>query len=321
MNDSDRGVKSNGLPDAREQAELRVLYYNAELVERIDAHEDLARFRVRPDEGTPRFAPGQYVALGLGYWEPRLPGAQPESLPAKKYWRLVRRAYSISCPMIDEQDRLLTCDDCGYLEFYIALIRSADTAPALTPRLFHLQPGARLFVQSRIVGTYTLEGISPHDTVLFIGTGTGEAPHNAMVARLLSTGHRGPVIVATCVRRASDLAYTRAHDVLMGRYANYRYLPYTTREPRNLDPTRRDFVGVERLQTVYRSGRLAAEAGVELSPKDTHVFLCGNPAMIGLERPGEPPSGAAGMLQLLLADGFRDEGPAGPALVRYEKYW
>lgn len=321
MNHSDSRVESNGLPDAREQAELRVLYYNAVLVDRLDAHDELARFRVRPDEGTPRFDPGQYVALGLGYWEPRLPETQPESLPAKKYWRLIRRAYSISCPMIDDQDRLLTCEDCDYLEFYVALIRSAEAAPALTPRLFHLQPGARLFVQRRIVGTYTLDGIAPDETVFFVGTGTGEAPHNAMAAELLRTGHRGPVIVATCARRSIDLAYQRAHDVLMRRYANYRYLPYTTREPRNVDPTRSDFVGVERLQTVYRSGRLAAEAGAEFDPRDTHVFLCGNPAMIGLQRPGEPAMSASGMLQLLVADGFRDEGPAGPGLVRYEKYW
>lgn len=321
LNDSDQGVESNGRPDAREQAELRVLYYNAALVERIDVHEDLARFRVRPDAGTPRFEPGQYVALGLGYWEPRLPGTQPEALAAKKYWRLVRRAYSISCPLVDPQDRLLTCDDCDYLEFYIALIRSAEAPPALTPRLFHLQPGDRLFVQQRIVGTYTLDGIGPDESVFFIGTGTGEAPHNAMAARLLRTGHRGPIVIATCARRAADLAYRQAHDVLMRRYANYRYLPYTTREDRNLDPSRSDFVGVERLQTVYRSGRLATEAGAELDPANTHVFLCGNPAMIGLERLGEPPSGAPGMLQLLLAEGFRDEGPAGPGLVRYEKYW
>lgn len=321
MNDGNAKVCSDRLPDEQEIAELRVLHYNAALVERIDINEDLARFKVRPDSGVPRFAPGQYVALGLGYWEDRLPKTQPETLPAKKYWRVVRRAYSISCPLLDDRDRLVTCDDIDFLEFYVALIRQAEEPPALTPRLFGLQPGDRLFVQPRVVGTYTLEGIGRHDNVLLLGTGTGEAPHNAMAARLLKEGHQGRIVAVCCARRWADFGYSRAHDVLMNRYANYRYLPYTTREPRNLDPSCSDFVGLERLQTVYRSGRMEVEAGFPIDPQNTHVFLCGNPMMIGLRRATDPPLDEPGMLQLLLSDGFREEGEAGPGLVRYEKYW
>lgn len=321
MNDGNVKVGSDRIPDAQEITELRILHYNAAVVGRVDIHEDLARFQVRPDQGVPRFAPGQYVALGLGYWEPRLPGTQPESLPEKKYWRVVRRAYSISCPLLDDGGDLVTCDDIDFLEFYVALIRTADEPPALTPRLFGLQPGDRLFVQPRVVGTYTLEGIGPHDNVLLLATGTGEAPHNAMAARLLKEGHQGRIAAVCCARRSADLAYSREHDVLMNRYANYRYLPYTTREPRNLDPSCPDFVGNERLQTVYRSGRLETEAGFAIEPQRTHVFLCGNPLMIGLRRATDPPLAEPGMLQLLISDGFREEGEPGPGLVRYEKYW
>src|SRR5690554_6420564 len=106
--------------DEQEIAELRELHYNAVLVDRIDSHDELARFQIRPDSGVPRFDPGQYVALGLGYWEPRLSGTQRETLAPKKHRRVVRRAYSISCPLLDQADRLVTCDECDILEFYVA---------------------------------------------------------------------------------------------------------------------------------------------------------------------------------------------------------
>lgn len=310
------------VPNADDIAELRVLNYNATLLERIDIHEDLARFRILPDAGVPKFAAGQYVALGLGYWEPRLPGTQGEELAAKKSWSLVRRAYSISCSLIDDAAQLLPCDRSDYLEFYVTLIRESPAQPpALTPRLFQLQPGRRLFVQPRVVGNYRLQGVGPRDAVFMLGTGTGEAPHNAMAAELLAAGHRGPIVVATCVRLQKDLGYRKAHQTLMARYDNYRYLWYTTRETRNLDATAADYVGLERLQQVYSSGRLAAEAGFPIRPQDTHVFLCGNPQMIGLHRANEPPPDPPGMLQLLQADGFRADQPPGPGQICYEKYW
>ena len=86
--------------DADEAGNLREKLYNATIIERIDAHSELARFRIRPDKPIPPFDPGQYVALGLGNWEPRLEGTQNEEVPEKKLRKLSRRAYSISCPLI-----------------------------------------------------------------------------------------------------------------------------------------------------------------------------------------------------------------------------
>jgi ferredoxin--NADP+ reductase len=329
--------RSDRTPNATEIEQLRHQHYNATLVERIDVHDDLARFRVRPDKGVPPFEPGQYVALGLGYWEPRLPGTQGEELPPRQSWKVVRRAYSISCPLLTPQKQLLPCDRCDYLEFYVTLIREADQPPALTPRMFQLQPGDRLAVQSRIVGTYTLAGVDAEDTVVMLATGTGEAPHNAMAARLLAAGHRGVIAVATCARVDADFGYRMEHDVLTNQFPNYRYLTYTTREPRNLNAADPGYVGLERLQTMYTSGRLARDAGIDISPQTTHIFLCGNPMMIGLRRPQDPPLTQPGMLQLLMRDGFTSLHPIDPpgasdqpvalasrpmaGVVRFEKYW
>ncbi len=190
--------------DAEEASELRQKHYNATIIERIDAHSELARFRIRPDQPIPPFKPGQYVALGLGNWEPRLAGTQEELVPENRLRKLSRRAYSISCPLLDADEQVAPVDSIDYLEFYITLVRSADSPekkpPVLTPRLFQMKVGDRIEVQKKITGSYTLETYGPDDTILMLGTGTGEAPHNAMTAKLLAENHRGRIVNVTSVR-------------------------------------------------------------------------------------------------------------------------
>ncbi len=324
-------TKASEAVNAAAQESLRQKFYNATIVARIDAHEHLARFRIRPDAGVPRFQPGQYVALGLGYWEPRVVGAQAETVPEKKRRKVVRRAYSICCPMLGPDGRLACCEDVDYLEFYVTLVRYADAAtepaPALTPRLFRLQAGDRVAIAPKIVGSYTLAGVAPEEDVVMLGTGTGEAPHNAMAAKLLRSGHRGRIVIATTVRYLGDLAYRDIHSQLMRQHSNFIYLPLTTREPHNTDPNDPHYVGKEYLQEMFATGTLERRAGIEMSPAKTHVFLCGNPAMIGYVPPGAPPWKSPGMLQLLEARGFRHHEQAhheqapGPGTIRFEKYW
>lgn len=300
---------------------LRTRHYNATLVDRRDIHEELAIFRVRPDGGVPRFMAGQYVAVGLGYWEPRVAEAQAEEIPPAKQQKLVRRAYSISCPMMDDSGQLRPCPTWDFLELYVTLVRQAEGPPALTPRLFKLQVGARLTVERHIVGRYVLDGIHEADNVLMLGTGTGEAPHNAMLAELLARGHRGRIAVATGVRSRRDLGYVETHHRLMTRFPNYRYISYTTRDPENLDAGHPAYVGKQYLQKMFMTGQLARDAGFEIEPSRTHVFLCGNPAMIGYQPPGAPPLREPGMLQLLEEHGFSREHHGTVGSVRFEKYW
>jgi ferredoxin--NADP+ reductase len=305
---------------------LRRQHYNATIVERINCHENLARFRVRPDTGVPAFEAGQYVTLGLGLWEPRLTEVQEEVVPLKKLTRVAKRAYSIACPLLDEAGELTPVDSLDYLEFYITLVRAADSPekapPVLTPRLFRLQSGDRIAIGKKVVGHYTLGEVDPEATVLMLSTGTGEAPHNAMVAALLAGGHRGKIVNACCVRYRRDLAYLSQHQALMERFANYRYLPCTTREPINTDPSVSGYVGKQYLQDLFTSGKLAELAGDALSPANTHVLLCGNPAMIGYVPPGAPPPATPGMLPLLKKVGFReDTDGGGPGRIQFEKYW
>src|SRR4029079_14144671 len=147
-----------------------------------------------------------------------------------------------------------------WLEFYIVLVRETPDGrvPALTPRLFALQEGDRLQIGERVTGHYTLDPVRAGDTVVFLGTGTGEAPHNYMTWELLRRGHTVRILNACCVRYSRDLGYLHTHQALMGQYPNYTYLSLTTREAGS---TRKVYI-----QDVITSGELEERLGSPLDP-------------------------------------------------------
>jgi ferredoxin/flavodoxin---NADP+ reductase len=303
--------------------DLRRQKYNATVVRLIKAHGDLLILRVRSDFPRPQHKPGQYTVLGMGYWEPRFPGCQEEALAATDETRLARRSYSISCSVLDDDGRLLDVAQTDWLEFYIVLVRETEksVAPALTPRLFLLREGERLFVGEKITGHYTLDVVKPDDTVLFLATGTGEAPHNYMLWDLLRRNHGGRILSACCVRYRRDLAYRGIHDQLMQRHPNYTYLSLTTREA--------DTVAHKvYIQDLLTSGDLERQLGKPLDPATTHVFLCGNPKMIGVSEKDrqsgqivypQPP----GVIEILTRRGFQVDVPSQKLKgnIHYEEYW
>lgn len=317
------------MPDLLSTDEVKLLrerHYNATVVAIRMVHDELMVLRVRPDGGVPEYRAGQYTTLGLGYWEPRAPETQAEHLAETDLRKLVKRAYSISFPVLDDTKRLVRRGDCDFLEFYVVLVRESPGAPpALTPRLFGLKPSDRLFVGPKITGHYTLAHVADGQDAIFLATGTGEAPHNAMIAELLERGHTGRIVSAVCVRLRSDLAYRAIHEELERQWPDYRYLPLTTREPENIDQSRPDYIGKQYIQKLIESGRLETELGYALDPKRTHVFLCGNPAMIGIPHVNDDGSHSypqpTGVIELLENRHFRVGDRGRPGNIHFEKYW
>jgi ferredoxin/flavodoxin---NADP+ reductase len=259
-----------------ESAALRKQHYNAAVAWLKKPNSDLMIVRIRPDFAVPPHKPGQYSTIGMGQWEPRAPDCQDEAPKPADDKKLIRRAYSISCSVLDDQGAFFDMPHTGWLEFYIVLVRQAEKGPpALTPRLFTLKEGDRLFLGEKIAGHYTLDPVKPGDTVVFLSTGTGEAPHNYMLWELLCRGHSGRILSACCVRYRRDLGYAELHEELMRRHPNYTYLSLTTREAQNAGQK-------VYIQDLITSGQLEERLGKPLDPATTHVYLCGNPKMIGI---------------------------------------
>jgi len=305
-----------------EIAELRKKHYNATVSHIRLANPDLMIVRIQPDAGVAPHRAGQYSTLGLGHWEPRAPDCQEENPRPGDEKKLIRRAYSISSSILDDQGNLPQQINSAWLEFYIVLVRQAEKAPpALTPRLFTVKEGDRIFLGEKIAGHFTLEPVQPTDNVIFLSTGTGEAPHNYMVWELLSRNHQGKILAACCVRYQRDLGYAAVHDELTRRYAHYKYLKLTTREA--------DTVGQKvYIQDLITSGQLEERLGDALDPGRTHVYLCGNPKMIGMpeyhKATGTPiyPQ-PTGVIEILSKRGFHTDQPSLKLKgnIHIEEYW
>ena len=68
---------------------------------------------------------------------------EPPTDPAK----LIRRAYSIASSSLARE----------YMEFYVALV----TTGALTPRLFTLRIGDRIWLGPKVTGMFTFDQVPP----------------------------------------------------------------------------------------------------------------------------------------------------------------
>ena len=311
------------LPDEMES--VRISRYNATVsfIHRI--HPDLMVLRVQPDYQRSAYQAGQYCTLGLANFEDRTPGCQEEHLKPDDLPKLVRRSYSISHSFYADGTVLLR--DPGndnWLEFYIVLVRENPDGrvPALTPRLFQMQVGDRLQVGEKIVGHFTLEPVlDKTNAIILLGTGTGEAPHNSMAADLLRTGHTGPILNACCVRYAKDLGYLNTHRELMQQFPNYKYLPLTTRETT-------EGGSKKYIQDLIQSGELEEHLGRSLDPANAHVFLCGNPKMIGIPAKNKETNlweypQPLGVIEILERMGFKADNPTikVEGNIHFEKYW
>ena len=265
---------------------------NAVFTERRDIAPGLAVFRIAPDGWDVReFKAGQYVVLGLPGDAPRCPESDAEEVPAKPD-KLILRAYSIASSSIERE----------FLEFYIVLVESG----ALTPRLFALEPGDRLFLGKKVTGTFTLDRVPDDQHVVLVATGTGLAPYISMLrSRLLHT-RVSQVAVLHGARHSWDLGYRTELALVERDYANFTYLPSLTRPDAEEMPWQGE---AGRMQEVWLRDALAQRWGFAPSPDTTHVLLCGNPAMIDT------------MVEILSGQGYREHTKKVPGNIHYERYW
>ena len=265
---------------------------NAVVAQRIEVAPGLIVLRVVPDGWElPPFEPGQFAVLALPGSAPRYPMSDPEEVQRKPEV-LIRRSYSIASSSVATE----------YLEFYITLVRSG----ALTPRLFALQTGDRLWMARKGSGLFTLDQVPADRDVALIATGTGLAPYMSMLRTYLTAGTERRFAVLHGARHSWDLGYRSELSTLRRVCPSFTYLPIVSRPAEELVEWR----GAQgHVQDLWDHGELAAAWGFRPTPETTHVFLCGNPAMI------------ESMSEQLAVEGFREHSKKHSGEVHVERYW
>lgn len=239
----------------------------------------------------PDFAPGQFAVIGLPGASARCALSEPED-PTADPVKLIRRAYSIASSSLARQ----------FMEFYIALV----TTGSLTPRLFSLKIGDRIWLGPKITGLFTFDQVPADKNIVMIATGTGLAPYMSMLSTHLMCGSPRKVIVLHGARHSWDLGYRSQLMTLQHLCANFAYIPTISRPQSEPTP----WVGAAGyVQDLWKNGAIDLAWGFHPTPENTHIFLCGAPAMI---------DETEGMLQ---GEGFKEQTKKEAGEIHVERYW
>ena len=233
--------------------------YNATVVQKILVRPNLMILRVSTDEPRSQFAAGQYTTLGLYGYEPRSENSEPEAIPSQPD-KLIQRAYSIASARHETQQ----------FEFYISQVKTGQ----LTPRLFHLEVGDRLFMGRRIVGAFNLSDAPRDKDVVMIATGTGITPYISFLRSHIMERPQSKMVVVQAAAHQGDLGYFSELSFLNNAFPNFYYIPTLT-DADALWPGYRMWI-----EEMLDAGVLNKEAGVTCDPNQTHFYLCGNPTMV-----------------------------------------
>lgn len=270
---------------------VNVSKLNATVSEVVRLNENLVIFKLTPEAPIADFKPGQYVSVGLyAASQRRDPTISPDSLEPTK---MIERAYSIASS--PEQK--------GHLEFCISILPYGQ----LTSRLVMVEPGDKVFVRSKITGTFHIDAqknipaIPADKDLILVATGTGIAPFISMLRTSTTWTQGRSITLVHGVRKNEDLAYREEMLELEKKHPNFKYLAAVSRE----EPLPGAHKG--RVTHLFESGTINAD------PVRDYVLLCGNPEMI---------EGPNSVTTLLGKQGFSErtkQNPEGHLL--FEKYW
>jgi len=263
------------------------MQYNAVIDSITEITPDIKIFRLKPDFGKLHFKAGQFAVLGLP--------DDPANLDGEWY----RRAYSIASP-----------PSYSTVDFYVVRVSNAPppAQPAkLTPRMWKLNAGDRIYLGEKVAGTMTLPQDLGNKNLLFIATGTGIAPFVSITCDRTDEIYNGVrhIGVIQGARHSSELGFKGFFDDDHKECPQTRhYYPVVSRP--NPQEYWEGFTG--RVQDVLNSGVVEKDFRCPITPKNTLVYLCGNPQMVDQ------------MVERFEALGFTRNTPLKPGNLYFDKH-
>jgi ferredoxin--NADP+ reductase len=225
----------------------REKHYQATVLKRRELSQDL--WLVKIDPGGPfQFLAGQYATLGVDYQGKR-----------------IERAYSIVSSPYEED-----------LEFFVELVPQGE----LTPLLYKLQPGDKLFCRKIAKGRFTLDLRSGRANHLLLATVTGLAPFVSYARTLYRDWKSGNSPMPGdhklyCLQggsRSWEFGYRDEMEKYAAETPWFKYAATVTRpwedtawhgETGRVDDLIRKYTDLWQLR-----------------PEDTTAYLCGHPSMV-----------------------------------------
>ena len=232
--------------------------YNATVIGKIQLTPDLMILRVRADEPKQLFKAGQYIKVGLLASEPR---SSNSVMPIERQnpEKIISRPYYIASVDSNVQE----------FEFYISQVKSGQ----LTPRLFNLSQGRRIWLDEKITGIFDLNSVPKESDLVMIATGTGLSPYISFLRSHIKDNKNRRMIVIHGAAYRWDLGYFSELNLLNDNFDNFSYFPTLIK----IDDSWKGLTGY--IEKHILDGFIENHTQIELNPEKTHIFLCGNPNM------------------------------------------
>lgn len=226
-----------------------------------------------------KFRPGQFARLGLSNGE-----------------EILWRAYSIVSAPNDAE-----------LEYYAVVVPEG----AFSRLLERIEPGMPILTEKTNHGFMTADRFTePANDLWMLATGTGLGPFMSIVQDADVWHKYKNLILVHGVRHATDLAYQDVlhklqHSAPIPSATRLHLIQSTTGENASSDPNHLH----SRITTLLHTGDLERQVGISITETDSHIMMCGNPAMIDETR------------NILRARGLRPCRRALPGHFLTENYW
>jgi ferredoxin--NADP+ reductase len=263
--------------------------------------EDLAIFRIVPENGVPEYKAGQFLTVGISV--------------ANEDFKTVRRAYSIAS---NPENR-------DYYEFVLRWVRK-PLPGRVTTQMFYASEGDELTIgnptgNALLINEDLPDGRKDERRIVCIGGGTGIAPFVSFAKHLRAVGDKREIVVLHGASYVDELSYrglfTDLETESVDRGAdkwNFKYRAAVSRPQEWFNRSWNGFTGrVENFLKAKPGGKSPLEelVGEKITKENTSFYICGWQGTID------------GVMETLGPQGFvtyHDKREDGSFEVKYESY-
>lgn len=245
-------------------------WLQGKVVENRHWTDKLYSLKVKVDN-YPSFTAGQFTRIGI-----------------KLDDKLIARPYS-----------LVNSPQAEYLEFYSIVVEDGE----LSPPLHELKEGDAVYVSDLVTGFLVLDEVpQEHKKIWLMATGTGLGPFLSMLSSKEIWERFDKIVLVHGVRFAAELTYADVIQEIMAEQDSLEYIPFVSREET-------DFAIKGRIPTALENGALEQRTGLTMDPADSHIMLCGNPAML------------KDVQEVMATRGMKRNRRRDPGHITTENYW
>jgi len=191
-------------------------------------------------------------------------------LETYKPGQFVRVGLEIDGEVLARPYSLVSAPDKDYLEIYFNIVPEGP----LSSLLAELKAGDNIKVAGKAAGFLVVDEVPDVKHLWMLATGTAIGPFLSILKTSQPYQRFEKIVLCYSVRSKDELSYMDTINELIEEHGDRLcFVPFVTRE---------EYDGAiqDRIPVSIKNGVLEERAGIEISPGDSHVMICGSSAMM-----------------------------------------